>query len=92
MKKQTQEQFAKVIIKTTDLNMRAKVDDWMKKIDDCMVTTQTQSISKLTNTLTTATSVKNNQKEAYGLGRQILEEVLLDPSFKSHNYFALGNK
>ena len=59
---------------TTDLRIRAKVDSWMKEFfDDCVVITQTQAISKVANAFATIASVNNNQKEACGLGRKILE-------------------
>ena len=66
IKKKTQERFANVIMKTTDLNIRAQVDAWMKSFfEECMIITQVQAISKITNTITTSASIQNNQKEAY---------------------------
>ena len=40
----------------------------------------------------TTTSINNNLKEAHGLGRQTLEELLLNPSFKSYECLTLENK
>jgi len=70
IKKKTQEQFTNVIMKTTDLNIRAQQDKWLKNFfEDCMMITQALAITKVTNTLTTITTIQNNQKEAYGLAR-----------------------
>ena len=42
--------------------------------------------------MTTTTLIQNNQKEAHGLGRQVLEEVLLNPLFKLHKCLTLERK